>query len=226
MSEKQEEAERTATQDAAPTTDEAEKIAALLKEHPDLQKHLQSEADRRVTQAIQKKEREFSEKLADEKRRAQKEAEEAKLLEDGKLQELLERKSREADEARHALEKYEHMQKVDALLDKHELEDKDMRRILRKLGEGMDLKDLDAEVVSFNEKFSEAVTRAVDKRLATNPPPKPTQGAPKTPVEFNERIRQLYAEGKHKEALALKFQASDNLAKRVGAIPSATGAGQ
>lgn len=222
MGEKQEDAERTATQDAEPKTGEAEKIEALLKEHPDLQKYLQSEADRRVTQAIQKKEREFQQKLLEEKRRAQKEAEEAKMLEDGKLQELLERKSREAEEAKQALAKYEHMLKVDALLDKHEVEDKDMRRLLRKLGEGMDLKDLDAEVTSFNEKFSEAVTRAVDKRLAVTSPPKKTPDAPKTPLDRMERIKQLQAEGKMKEAKDLLFQISDERARLVGsaAYPS------
>lgn len=195
-----------------------DEIKKLLEENEDLAKLIESKVDQRVTSAVKKRDREWEQKLEQERENAKKKAEEDKLLEEGKLQELLEKRSREAEEARSQLAKYEHMTKVDSLLDKHDVNDKDIRRTLRKMGESMDLKELDEEIVNYTTRFNEAVKKQAEQLVATNPPPKKTVDSLKTVKDVKARITQLQKEGKWDEAMQLQFSLSDTQSKAIGSV--------
>lgn len=222
--EQQAEEQKTGQREDAPKTegnaDTEEAVAALLEEHPELKRHMEAEADRRATKAVKTKEREYQLKMEEAKKRATKDAEEARLLEEGKKDELLALKSAEAREAQEKLEQYEHALKVDRLLDKHEVNDPFIRDLFRKVGATAELKDLDEDVKAFGEKFAEAVGREAERRISTDPPAKNSNNrkadAPASFREYQAEIQRLQTEGKYREAKLLQFQLSDRQARLAG----------
>jgi len=161
---------------------------------------VQSEIDRRVTAAVKKRDAENAIKAQEAAEKARKEAEEQKLLEDGKLQELVEIRSKEAEEAKSKLEKYERDLKIDALLDKQEILDPNMRAIFK--ATGMDLTELNPMVEGFKEQFDTAVQAEVNKRLKTDPPPKGQ--TTKDAGDLDSRIKAAMANGDFQTSMILK----------------------
>lgn len=126
----------------------------------------------------------------EEKARAEvrRELEEKQLLKDKNFEELAERRTQEAADAVAALEKYQHIAKVDELLDKREITDPELRAMFRKIpGE---LTDLDVDITAHRKAFDAAVDAAVSKRLDVSTPPKaqketePKQIKDMTPEEW------------------------------------------
>ncbi len=119
---------------------------------------------------------------------ATKKAEEAKLLEDGNKDELLIRAQQERDAATQKLEELERTDNVNRLLDVEQVVNADLRSLFHRIKtDGLedlkkvvdDVKGLIAsEVETAKGTFDDAVQAEVEKRLATNQPPKKPPGSP------------------------------------------------
>ncbi len=165
---------------------------------------VQAEIDRRITLAMKKADRKADEREAAARDKAKKEVEEARLIEDGKLQELADLKAKEADAANAKLEAYERNEKVQALLDKHEILDPSMRELFEtQVGE---LADLDARMAAFADKFKAAVEKHVNQRLATDPPAKPDNSKPGDEGDLQAQIAKATREGNWSELQRLNDQ--------------------
>lgn len=154
--------------------------ANSLEDDPIVQEMIQREADRRISM-LQKKwarEREDLAKQAEEK--ARREAQEAKLLEDGKLQELADLRAKEAQEAKQKLAEYEHRDKVNMLLDKKNITDPAFRSVF--LSMACDLSELDERVDAFMTQISAAVDKSVNERLHVDQPAKTGKEAKPKPI--------------------------------------------
>ncbi len=110
----------------------------------------------------------------EEKTRLQKEAEEKQLLEENKFQELAERREQEALEAKHQLEHYQRMEKVNALLDKREVVHPKLRRLFASVrdddGSPLELEDLNQFITDFDSWKLELVESEVKHRLESDTP--------------------------------------------------------
>jgi hypothetical protein len=130
----------------------------------------QAEHDREVRKLRQRWKEEATAEAKAAGEQARKEAEEAKLLEDEKFQELAEIKQREAEDAKAKLARYEHERNVNALLTKKEVTEPAFRDMF--LGMNGELAELDGKIDNFNAVFDAAVEKKVSDRLGTDPPPK------------------------------------------------------
>lgn len=150
-----EEAEALKTQEGqkSETEIEADRVAALLAD-----KGVQGEIDRRVTSALKKARADADARVRETKDKAARDAAEAKLLEDGKLTELLELEKQKRAEAERLLDRHVHTDKVNQLLDKKGVTDPDMRALFHSLS--IDLTELDAKIDVFQSKLGTLVERA------------------------------------------------------------------
>lgn len=208
MTEPQVQDPKTATQDPDPKT---VTDPDPNKTTTDEKTFSQSEVDQRVTAAVKKRDADNAVKSQKAAEKAQKDAAEAKLLEDGKLEDLVNIKTKEADEATAQLAKYERDENVDKLLNKHEILEPEFRDLFK--ATGLDLESLNPLIEGFVEKWNAAVKAEVDKRLSTDPPPKNTN-TPPSPGDLDAQIAKAQAEKDWKLSAALKNQKFDS---RLGA---------
>lgn len=141
-----------------------------LLENPKVKELLQKEADRRVNQALEKERRNSTEREKAARDKAIREAEERKLLDDGKLKELADLKAKEAEEAKAELESYKRQGNIDALLDKEQVLDPELRAVIKQLPG--DLAQIKEHTDKLKGLIGKAVEAEVQKRLGNNPPPK------------------------------------------------------
>jgi len=192
-------------------------------EDPDVK----SEIDRRVAAAVLKRDADNALKAEEAAKKARKEAAEAKLLEDGKLEELANMKTKEAEEYKEKLAKYERDIKVDALLDKKEILNPEMRALFKMSGNDIDLTKLNDVIDGFNKVFDDMVSKKVDERLLTGTPSTKQGTTLRDSQDLDVRIHEAESKGdwalSHKlknEKLADMHKAK--LGTRVS-IPESTG---
>ena len=134
---------------------------------------IQAEIDRRVTSAVQttrdKVKQEVETAVENARAEVQREAEEKKLLEEGKTEELLELEKERRIKAEEKLAKVEHREKVDALLDKREVTDITLRKFLHKFNG--DLAEVNETIDGLNEFLEQEVSKQVSEKLKTPLPP-------------------------------------------------------
>ena len=163
-----------------------EKAAANESQKPDAKVISVSDHEREIRRLRDKWNSEMTVKEASAKEQAAREAKEAKLLEDGKLEELAAMKTKEAEAAQAELAAYKRNEKVNALLDKKEMLDPRLRSFASKIPG--DLEELNDIYDGFMELVTELAGNISAKDLGTVPPPK---GNAKTeePLSRSEELR-------------------------------------
>lgn len=169
---------------------------------------VKAEMDRRARKLQTSLEAEFELKQHQATEKAKREAQEAKLLDDKKFEELAILKAKEADEWKEKFSERERGDKVDLLLDKEEIVAPKMRKLFK--ATKLDLVDLDPLVQSFKEDFNAAVKAEVDKRLSTDPPPKNTN-TPPSPGDLDAQIEAAAKKGDMQEFTRLKRERFNNV---------------
>lgn len=169
--------------------------------------YTQGDIDKRVTQALETRDAQHAVKVQEAKEKAEKQAAEAKLLEDGELEKLANLKAQEADDANAKLAKYERDIKVDALLDKQEVLDPNMRSLFK--ATGLEIEELNPMIEGFKAQFDAAVKAAVDKQLKNDPPPQTTTQTAIDPGDLDAQILAAQKQGKLLLSAQLKRQKHD-----------------
>lgn len=146
-----------------------EKELQAVLEREDVKKALQSEADKRVAQALETERRKSQEREKAAAEKAKKEAEEKKLLDDGKLKELADLKAKEADEAKAELASLQREKNIDALLDKEMVTDPETRKLIKMLPG--DLTEIKQHIDADKARITRLVEEEVNKRLGITKPP-------------------------------------------------------
>ena len=191
---------------------ETKGLDELLKENPSYEeefaKRIQAEADRRVTQALQKKEAEMKRREEEARAHAAKEAKEARLLEDEKYKELAELRAKEAQEARAELERLQNERKVEALLEKREVHDPTLREVFKK--SNLELEQLDEVITKTQKAIAAQVDKVVNERLGESGRPPQTSKDGST-LSLQEQIRKAEASGDWATSMALKNEVMDQL---------------
>ena len=146
-------------EEIVPVTEKKQEPVAKTFSQEDLDKILTD----RLTRERQKLEKEITTKV-------QKEQAEQKLLEEQKWKELAEIREAELLELKKIQETVDREKKVNALLDKKEVQEPQFRKIF--LAMNLELQELSDTVDSFTTIFQSAVEKAVSQRLGTNTPDK------------------------------------------------------
>jgi hypothetical protein len=188
-------------------------------------KYTQAQVDKAIAERLKREKTKNAKLLAEEKAKMLRDAEEAKLLEDEKFQELAELKVKEAEAATAKLAQYEHDLKVDALLDKKseefpELKEPALRNLLKHPPK--DLVEMDAAIDGVKGILDGLVTSAVNRRLTTDAPVKTQkiQSAPVgLPAQIQEAMRDIKTPDDWAKVFALQSQLTDEQHKRAGTLP-------
>lgn len=164
------EAEEVEVQEAETTEEEVERVEMT---HEEYEAALQKEADRRVSQALKKREAEFSKRLEKEKAEARKEAEELAKLSESERAKV----EKEKEEMRLTKER-EELQKERAEFERERLHLQAEKELVTRslpadfapyiLGEDAD--DTFERISTFEEKWQQALDAAIQDRLKSKSP--------------------------------------------------------
>lgn len=183
------------TEETTNQPDDANKSAEeLAKKLAD--KAVQAEIDRRVTDAIKKTEARKQKDVEKALEDARVKAEEAKLLEDGKTQELYELEKQKREELEAKVQERERLDKVSELLDHREVFNPVMRDIFQ--GYNGSLTDLSDRIDAVDAVMQEEVEKRVTERLGSTPPPKRSGSPEDGPIPLDEMTPEQWAA--HKKA--------------------------
>jgi len=150
--------------------EEAEKVEMTKEEY---EAELQKESDRRVTQAIKKREQEFKKELEKEKEEARKEAEElAKLSEEEKLKAEKEREEMKITKEREELnkERSEFERERLQLQAEKELASRKLPTEFAPYILGEDADDTFERITTFEEQWQNAIQSEIEERLKSKTP--------------------------------------------------------
>jgi hypothetical protein len=174
---------------------EIEKLLA----NPKIVKAMNAAADKRVNDAYKKWKKDEEIALTAEREKVQKDAKDNKLLEDGKLKELVEEREKEIGDLKGKIESFERRGKVDALLDKKGITDPDLRAQFHRMSG--DLTELSEAIDLFQKKMKEVIDLEVTKRLGSGelPPKNKTEGGATKPEDLDTPAKKAEYIGKHGE---------------------------
>lgn len=188
-------------------------------------KDVQSEIDRRVTQALKTLEARMKAERDEAIEKTQREAEEKKLLEDGKLAELLTARSAEVEHLKTRIGDFERHDHLAKLLDKHGITDPSQRAVFGNLTG--DIAQLDAVIGAFVETRKAEIDRLVAERLKS---PAPPQGQQQAPLNLQAQLAEAKSKGDWPTVTRLNNAILDAQTKRmasgIGAVNAASVAAQ
>ena len=197
--------------------DKPDELKTLLND-----KRVQAEIDRRVTMALQKADEKTAQKIQEAMDRAKREAEELKLIEDGKVHDLYELEKRKREELEAKLSQHDRERRFNALLDKKESTDHvpmnpEMRKFYLQFGGTLD--ELDKGIDAFHAAMQAEIERVMNTRLKTPAPPKAPE--PPASTDLAAQVRAAEAKGDWAEVLRLNNRISNELNQRLHALPTA-----